>query len=252
MKIYRYPKTNYDLITLTDKKNLSESNEDLKSQLDFDITIDKSGERHSRISIEIESCDYRKIVNSIISEMEIRVKQLDNKINQLRTELRQHSFYWYKVEQLTSSQQLYNSQETLEIIRHISENLAIGHSEGINSKFKISNEINKSTLTEFFQLKRQSSASKCWKILKNTSNILSLEVVINIFQLSNDLDSITLISDMKFYDYVIKNFDSLIDNSKLLKVILLPVDKEKTTFLPSDILDLIFYYMYQEYTNYKH
>lgn len=88
MKVYRYPLTNEEIKEKTDEVSSTEIIENLEndSSLDFDITIDKSGDRHSRVKIEFDKDDLEAFHKGYISTLNDEIKNLKSTQEKLMSE----------------------------------------------------------------------------------------------------------------------------------------------------------------------
>ncbi len=233
MKIYRYPSTNKVLKEKTDEIELGQ--ETNLSNLDFDITIDKAGERHSRVQLVVEEGDFKELILGILRQYQEKIKFQERRIDELKNNLIVHQKYWNEIELMFEPDERYDINRIMEISR----NMAIGYSDGIKPQKHQNNSTGKSILQKLLRLDVQDTASQCWRLIQSITATLSDEDLIQLMEYSVDTNATSQIK-MAICDDLRNVID---DSSKIKTVLSQSVPFEKKSFTPLELLKIITAYL---------
>lgn len=233
MKIYRYPSTNKTLKEKTDE--IEPGKEIDLSNLNFDITIDKSGERHSRVQLVVEEADFKELITGILTHYQEKIKSQESRIEELKSDLRVHQMFWSEIELMFESDGSYDEDRIIEISR----NMSIGYAEGIKPLKKMTINTYEKILHKMLRLDVQDNASRCWKVIQSLTSTLSDDELIQLAEYSVDSSRSSQIKKELCND-----LREIIDDTSNIKAILSQsVPHEKRNFTPLEILRIIITYL---------
>jgi hypothetical protein len=234
MKVYRYPKSNKELAELTDDRALEQEKKNLyiDSTLDFDITIDKHGERHSSISLDFSENDLRYFHDQYLNYLLQTIRSLQIKNEELIKEISIHQKCWRSVQAASSELKFARSsqEEYLAHTQELASELSMGLVDQIEEADLKTKEI---TLEEVLKENKGLSASKALKAL-----ILAYKNYTSEFQYF-------LFDNYPIHECqaVISQIEQLQDKGTNMKSILDASGQKQTTMSPADFLEAIIRYV---------